>query len=262
MSTMIYRVILFISILSGNQVFAQRDVLDQYPIGQDFYAGGINELNKELVKIVKEHKFLPCENISEEYTVQILVNENSTINYVKDFDSVNIQRNKCAFDFSRKLIPYLKRWMPAKEQDKFVAAIAKIGIKPFYLYYSKDDPRKNETKNPVYSKGMEDFGSEVSSIFQAKINKNEDKRTVLTFVVNEKGEMEDFKIDGDYTASDKNSMIKALSRIKGKWQPATFNGIPFKTRLRQPLRQNFDIQTQVEGMSRSTNQNTYNNRYR
>ncbi|MCU7614653.1 hypothetical protein N0B16_09425 [Chryseobacterium sp. GMJ5] len=259
---MINRIILLICIISANQIFAQKEVLGQYPMGQNFYIGGIDGLNKEMVKIVKEQNIPPCENIAEEYTVQVLVNEDSSINYVKDFDSIKIQKNKCAFDISRKLIPNLKRWIPAKEQDKFVAAIAKIEIKPFYLYYSKDEPRKNETKNPVYSKGMASFGNEVTSIFQSRINKNEDKRSALLFVVNEKGEMEDFKIEGDYTESEKKSIIKDLSRIKGKWQPATFNGIPIKTRLRQPLLQNFDLQMQAEEMRRSADQNIYNNRYR
>ncbi|WP_123905753.1 hypothetical protein [Chryseobacterium sp. ERMR1:04] len=255
---MIRKVFILIFIISTVLISAQREVLDQYPHGQYFYAGGINEFNKEVVKVVKQQKLLPCENVGEKYTIPIIVNENSTINYIKDFDTITIQKNKCAFDFARKIMPHLKRWIPAKENDKYIASITKIEIKPFYLYYSKDDPRSNEMKNPVYEKGMKSFASEIIFIFNKKVKKNEDKYASLTFVVNEKGEMEGFEIEGNYTENEKKDIVDELSRIKGKWKPASFNGIPLKFKLRQPLRQNFDVQIENEENMKSMNQMMYN----
>ena len=245
-----------------NLVSAQKEVLDRYPPGQDFYAGGGNQLFKEMVKIVKEQNLPPCENRTEKYNLQILIYENSTISYVKDFDSIEIQKNKCAFDFSRKIMPHLKKWMPAKEEGKFVAAIATVNINPFYLYYSKDEPIKNVEKRPTFKKGMESFGFEIKSIFERKIKKNEDKIVSLKFAVNENGDMEDFEIQGSYTENEKKEIINQLSKIKGKWNPATFNGVPFKFWLQQPIRQNFDIQTEFEGRTKDMYQNIHNNRYR
>ncbi|MFS4472719.1 hypothetical protein [Chryseobacterium sp. T20] len=215
-----------------------------------------------MVKVVKEQKLLPCEKSEERYNVQILVYENSTINYVKDFDTVDIQKNKCAFDFSRKIIPHLKRWMPAKVNGKFIGAITKIEINPFYLVNSNDDPSKNKRKNPTFKKGIEAFGFEIKSIFERYIVKNEDKRTVLTFIVNEKGEMENFVIEGDFSDFDKKSIINSLSKIKGKWNPATFNNIPIRARIKQPVFQEFDFRTEIEDKSNIINSNFYNNRYR
>lgn len=259
---MIKKFLLLIIFFTTKLIFAQIEVLDKYPYGQDFYAGGLNQLNKEIVKIVKEQKLQPCERSEERYNVQILVSENSTINYVKDFDTINIQKNKCAFDFSRKIIPHLKRWMPAKENGKFIGAIAKIEINPFYLVNSKDDPSKNEKEIATYKKGMKAFGFEIKSIFERYVKKNEDKRAWLIFVVNENGDMEDFKIEGDFSDNDKKDIINSLSKIKGKWNPATFNNIPVRYRIRQPLLQQFDLQVELDNKDRIMNRNFHNNSYR
>ncbi|MGI9583653.1 hypothetical protein ACR1PO_20820 [Chryseobacterium sp. RRHN12] len=259
---MIKKFLLLITFFTIKLIFAQNVVLDKYPYGQDFYAGGLNQLTKEMVKVVKEQKLLPCEKSEERYNVQILVYANSTINYVKDFDTVDIQKNKCAFDFSRKIIPHLKRWMPAKVNEKFTGAITKIEINPFYLVNSKDDPSKNEKKNPTFKKGIKAFRFEIKSIFESYIKKNEDKRALLTFVVNENGEMEDFKIEGDFFDYEKKDIINSLSKIKGKWNPATFNNIPIRAKISQPIFQQFDLQIELEDQNKIMDQNFHNNRYR
>lgn len=87
------------------------DILEFYPIAQSFYPGGISELEKHVIKITKKLQLKPCENSSEYYGAKIIVFENSSIAYAKDFDTVNISKNKCAFDYSRKIIPHLKNWM-------------------------------------------------------------------------------------------------------------------------------------------------------
>jgi len=259
---MIGKILTLFCIISANLLFAQKEILDRYPYGQHFYAGGKNEFDKEMVRIVKEQKLQPCERNEEQYNVQILVNEDSSINYVKDLDSLEINNNKCASDFSRKIFPHLKRWIPAKENGKFVSAITVIRVRPFYLYYSKDDPRKNIIQNPTYKKGMGVFNEEVKAVFQNKIRRNEDRRGNLIFVVNEYGEMKDFNINGDFSDKDKKEIINNLSRIKGKWNSATFNGVPVRTRIRQPIVQNFDIQLENEDARKAMHQNIYNNRYR
>lgn len=258
--SMIKIFLLCICIVPTVLINAQIEVLDKYPYGQDFYAGGRNQLNKEMVKVVKEQKLLSCEKSEEQYDIQILVNKDSSINYVKDFDSVKINNNKCAFDFSRKIIPYLKRWIPAKENGSYVAAIATISIQPFYLYHSKDDPSKNESKSPTYKRGMENFSEEIKSIFQDKLRKNENRSIELIFTVNEYGDMQDFIVTGDFSERDKKDVIRSLSKIKGKWNPATFNGIALRTKLRQPITQYFDFQLEQERV-KSMDQKMFNSRY-
>ncbi|MBB6371126.1 hypothetical protein [Chryseobacterium shigense] len=228
------------------QLYAQIDVLDSYPVGQDFYVGGRKALVKEMVAIVKKEGLLPCANTEENYTVNILVYADSSINYIKDFDTVNINKNKCAYDFSRQVIPYLKKWLPAKENGKFIGAIAKVSIQPFILYYSKEDPKDNKIIDPYYKRGLSDFAEDVEKIMQDFIKRNEDRRTYLTFVVNEEGVMQDFEIEGDYSDTERKRMIDRFSRLKGKWEPGTFNGMPRKVYIKQLISQNFDVQLEIE----------------
>lgn len=235
---------IFILITSIFFISIDAQVLPQYPDGQDFYEGGIKALNREIVKIVKENNLLPCA-VGEEYTIPIIIKQDSKIAYVKDFDTVTINKNKCAFNYSRKIIPYLKKWIPAKTDQQNVSAIAKIKIQPFYLYYSKDNPEENLFTNPVYGdkrNGLIAFQQQLSSIFEKRIQANEDKITYLVFIVNTEGGMEDFVIEGNYTENQKRELIKDLLRIKSKWIPGKFNNIPVKMRMRQPIRQNFDFE--------------------
>lgn len=221
-------------------------VLPQYPDGQDFYEGGIKALNRDIVKIAKENNLLPCV-VGEEYFISILIQENSKIAYVKDFDTVNINKNKCAFNYSRKIIPHLKKWIPAKIDEQNVSAITEIKIQPFYIYYSKENPEENVFTNPVYGdkrNGLIAFQQELISVFQKRIKDNEDKFTQLTFIVNQNGEMEDFVIQGNYTEFQKREIIRDLLRIKSRWIPGKFNGIPVKMRMRQPIRQNFEFEVE------------------
>lgn len=234
--------LILIGLFICHPLSAQREILEKYPSGQDFYVGGINGIQKEIVKIIKEQKLQPCADKTENYEIPVLVNEDATINFIKDFDSLTIEKNKCAFDFSRKIIPHLKKWLPAKENGKKIAAIARIKIQPFFMYHSKDNPINNVSINPTYKKGLQLFSEEISAIFMQRIKMNENKISSLTFVVNENGEMEDFRLEGAYTENQKSDLIRSLSRIKGKWNPATFNGIPHKSKVRQPIRQEFDIE--------------------
>jgi len=254
----------FILILLGfiNVLFAQKEVLDKYPPGQDFYAGGISELNKEMIKIVKEQNILPCEKSQEAYLVKILVNEDSTLDYVKDFDTIEIEKNKCAFSFGRKIIPFLKGWVPAKYKDNNIAAIATIMINPFFLYHSKTDPDENKKSAAVYKKGFTAFENEVRDVFEKNIRENEDKTGFLTFFVNEEGGMEDFVLTGKFSESDKKEILKGLSRIKGKWIPAMFNDSPLKSKISIPLAQNFDMEQQTGEIGGFSNQKTYNRYYK
>ncbi|WP_156104429.1 hypothetical protein [Chryseobacterium populi] len=189
--------------------------------------------------------------------MKILVYADASISYVKDFDSLNIEKKKCAFDFGRKLIPYLKRWVPAKEDDKFVGAIANVEINPFLLYYSKDDPKDNIFTYPEFKKGLPAFSYEVRRIFEQKIRKNEDRYGSFSFTINEKGIMEDIKVEGEYTDQEKKQLASDLSKIKGEWNPASYNGIPRKYTLRQSVTQQFDIKTEHNKLNNPLNQNGF-----
>lgn len=233
--------LLLILLIVTNLLYAQKEVLESYPPQQNFYVGGLTGLNKEMVKIVKEQNLLPCDGEEERYVITILVNEDKSINYVKDADSVEIQKNKCAFDYGRKIFPFLKSWIPAREDGKLVSAITKIMIEPFFLYHSKEDLSKNEFKKVEYKGGINSFRNKVKNIFEDRIKKNENKWTGLTFSINKKGEIEDVELMGAFSDIEKKKIIYDIISIKGTWKPATFNGVPFKSKSSMSLVQNFDL---------------------
>jgi hypothetical protein len=213
--------------------YAQLEVLASHPRGQNFYIGGINALQKEMIQIVKNKELMPCARTDEKYNVKVLINADATIKYVKDFDTVNINKNKCAFDYSRKIIPALKRWMPAKEGDKYIGAIAEFEIDPFFLYYSKEDPKDNEWKSPKFKKGIQNFSSQMKEIFEKYVDQNKYKHSSVSFFINEQGIMEDFIVNGGYSEAENKNIIRDLHKIKGTWEPGTFNGNPRKYRANQ-----------------------------
>jgi hypothetical protein len=233
--------LLFIFTILSSIIRAQSQVYEEYPAGQYFYKGGSLEFHKDIKRIIETQKLLPCENTEEKYTIPVIVRADETITFIKYSDSVEITKNKCAYDFGRKLIPFLKNWQSATIDNKNVSAIVEIVIDPFFLFHSKEDPKYNQLKQPKYKKGMQSFNYELTKIFESYINENENKFTNITFLVNEKGFMENFIIEGEYSDSEKRSIIRDLSKIKGQWEPGTFNGIPRKFKLRQPIRQNFDL---------------------
>jgi|GEM_PF-3375344 len=219
--------------------YAQLEVLAGHPRGQSFYIGGINALQKDMIQIVKNKELLPCARTDEKYHVKILINADATIKYVKDFDTININKNKCAFDYSRKIIPALKRWIPAREGDKYIGAIAEFEIEPFFLYYSKEDPKDNKSTGPRFKRGIKNFTYEMKRIAEKHAHKNEDKLSFITFIINEEGVMVDFNVEGDYSESEKKNIINDLYKIKDTWEPRIFNGIPVRTQIKQVLRQKF-----------------------
>ena len=75
--------------------FCNAQILDQFPKGQDFYEGGITKFYQDFHQIILDKNLQPCENKKELYLVKLLLTKDAKIKFIKDFDSVNISKNKC-----------------------------------------------------------------------------------------------------------------------------------------------------------------------
>lgn len=233
-------------LMTFNMLYNQEIILEKYPYGQEFYAGGNRGLIMEMIEITRSKKLFPCENKHEKYVMPILINSNGSINYVKEDDTLKISQNRCAYDFGRKIFPNMKRWMPAKSNDQYVGAIINVLVDPFFLLNSKDDPSKNIYTQPRFKKGMYKFSNEVRKIFESSIKENEDKLSSIVFFVNETGKTVDFSVEGNYSEYEKKNFIKELSKINIQIEPGTFNSIPIKTKMRLPLRQEFSLELEKD----------------
>ena len=226
-----------ILLLSGFFSLSDAQILNEYPEGKDFYAGGINALSADVLQAIKLADLKPCANKEEIYTISVLVNPDSKINLVKDFDTLNIQKNKCAFEFSKKLLPHLKKWQPAKVDDLPVKAVATFTVKPADLFYTE----KNEISTaPEFPKGLHNFRMIVKDIFEKSLKHNKYGRTELTFVVGLAGNIEDVLVKGDYNERERKQLIHEITNIKERWKPATVDGQPVKYRMKMIVSQEFD----------------------
>lgn len=235
MSRKIFLLILFVlyNLLQAQQL---EEVLGSYPKGQDFYKGGPKSLFIEMKGIIFEQNLKPCLNSEETYALPVIVKPDSTISFVKDFDSVNIAKNKCAYYMGRKIVPHLKNWVPARENNVNVSAITEILIYPFFLENFNTDIKKNIITQVKHSKGSEYFAREVRYIFFKEIGENDGRLSTLVFTITEGGNMEDLYVEGpNLTEINKKNIIRKVLQIKGKWTPATLNGVPFKEKYRQGI---------------------------
>lgn len=235
---MIFRILLF-SVLCFNGVVTAQ-ILYEYPEGQDFYEGGIPVFNRDFIEAVKNNNLQPCSNENEFYTMAVLVNPDKKINIVKDPDTININQNKCAFEFVKKALPDLKRWKPAVVDGNPVKAIASFSVRPSE-FFQVEKPVYTENTNPEFPGGMNNFRMIMGDIFSRHIKTNKNSLTEVRFVVGVTGDMEDVVILGDYSEKEKTDLISKITRIKKKWKPATIDGKPVRFRMVLPLRQNFDF---------------------
>ncbi len=212
-------------------------ILNEYPEGQNFYEGGIAALSNDVLQAIKTENLKPCNNKEEIYTISVLVNPDSKINLVKDFDTLNIQKNKCAFEFSKKLLPHLKKWQPARVDDSPVKAVASFTIKPADLFYTEKSQINTAAEFP---NGMHNFRMIVKDIFEKSLKHNKYGRTELTFVVGVAGNIEDVVLKGDYNERERRQLIHEITNIKKRWKPATVDGQPVRSRMKMILTQEFD----------------------
>lgn len=219
-------------------VFAFSQILDEYPKGQAFYKDGISNFYKEA------HDFLIKENAkecdaAEIYVPRILVTSQGQVKSVKDSDTLNISKNKCAYNLSMAVLKGLKNWNPAEVKG------GKLGAITDFVFYPKDlmsDYKENynaysSVTKAEYSDGMEKFHEAfhdhfMSLFFDYHINGNIN----IEFYVNESGEMINARIYPAIDNKDFNKdFFRTLKRMKKKWKPALYSGIPIKQRIAFPI---------------------------
>lgn len=224
--------IILLSLIILSNSYNAQDVLGRYPLNQHPYIGGQVALDKDLVAVFKDLGLTDCPT-EQEYVMSVLVEADSSIKFIKDFDSINVDKNKCAFDIGKKVIPNLKRWLAASIDGKFYPAIAKIVISPLVLSNSKDNPKDNVTVNPTIKGGIDAFSKIVYNIFYNLPEVDFAERSSISFIVDATGKMKDIVVLGNHSPKEKKDIIRDLERLKLKWIPGSFNGIPKSFRMMQ-----------------------------
>lgn len=247
------RFIIFSFLMSFAHTFAQvqSQILESYPIGQDYYQNGIVGFYEDFQKVMLEDKISACENPEEKYTINFIVYPNKDIKYVKDFDTLAINNNKCAFDNVRKVFPKLKNWKPAAYENAMVPAMVKVEINPSdvldYEFKIGNNGKKyfrNKTISEIeYSGGLSNFRKEVGNIFSqvlnssSKLSKQNYINLTIGFDVDLEGNIMNTKIiysNIEVDKADQDDFFRRLKKMK-KFIPPKKNGKPIKSSFTFPI---------------------------
>ncbi|GAA4163681.1 hypothetical protein GCM10022217_33050 [Chryseobacterium ginsenosidimutans] len=218
--------------------FIKAQVLDEYPKNQEFYEGGLINFYKEAHDYLINNNLKECD-AKEIYQPRFLVTKDALIKLVKDSDTANISKNKCAYNISLEIFKNLKNWKPAEVKGGKLGALAEVIIYPKDIMsnYKESYNANNFIKSAQYPKGYEyftkDFHDEFMSLFSdyhinGSIN--------LEFYVDKDGhalnpriypEIRDQKFNIDF--------FRTFSRLKKTWKPALYLNIPIKEKIVYPM---------------------------
>lgn len=219
-------------------VDAQKQVLPQFPEKQNFYEGGYSQFYKEAHNYLKTNNLKDCDNKNEAYLMRVLVNEDGSVNYIKDSDKIGVENNKCTFDLAVKILSNLKNFKPAELDGVKTPAIAKILFVPNELF-SEDNylTKKDLYKNPEFPGGIENYRKKFISCFDISgYTYNMDFKFVINFDVDTQGEIQNIYIDTGF-ANDRflKMVLDCIVPRKLKFKPGSYNGTPVTMMFRLPV---------------------------
>lgn len=236
--------LLMMSLFCSAAAQEQPVIHETYPPGQEFYQGGRKHLYQDINHVLMDRNFARCDDPDQIYTASVLVREDSRVSFVKDFDSANIAKNRCAYDLFRKVLPHLKGWTSAGVAGKPANAIAQVRFVPAKLFEGYEAGYSGNEVSSIaeFPGGISAFRTEFIKHFNINAVDSEASsvRIELTFVVNERGVMEDVQISGEKNWDMAVEAVRAVSQIKTRWKPAIAYGLPVKYRVRMPLGMNFE----------------------
>ncbi|WMC07332.1 MAG: hypothetical protein PQ275_19510 [Elizabethkingia anophelis] len=241
---MMKKILLFT--LLGSLFFAQQKeeaapvIYENYPKGHSDYNGGNIQFYKELHQLILDKKIQPCENKNELYNVKFVVYPDATIKFVKEENPEKAEKNKCAFDLTRRLFKYLDGWKPAEVDGQKVAAITGMIIFPDALFdkYVESYDAVNYYGPPAeFPGGVQAFRKKfMQNVNASRFNWNQGATLIMRFTVDESGKTTDFKMDpGSGNVEFDDMLIQAAKWVKDKWKPATLHGVNIKTGFRFPI---------------------------
>lgn len=216
-------------------------ILDQYPRGQNFYEGGITKVYNDLHQIIVDQKLKKCADPKELYRLNLLLTKEGDIKFVKDFDTLNIAKNQCAYDLSKTLAINLKgkKWLPAEVKGQKFSSLVYLMIFPNDLFekYQSDYNPSRYFKGSVFKDGQENLTKEIRNTFKSLFSDyNVRGKFYLDFYVDANGEIVSPSVKPEIENQDfKREVFRTLQRMNQKWIPATFHEIPVKSKFSVPL---------------------------
>lgn len=226
--------------LFGSLLFSQTDVLDRYPVTQFFYEKGELSFLKDLQDAAIDNGLQPCQDNNEHYSPKWIVFPDHTIKFIKDTDTINIEKNKCAYNFAKNVFKYLDKWQPVIVNQIAYPAIATYDINPSELFkYKINADLKHDFQRPEYRGGNTAFAIGLQKLINPIFDRNHlilnNEVINLDFTISKTGMIEDVDLPQSIPFRMKDEILEAVQGLK-KWKPATFNGVPIKQKVSVKLR--------------------------
>ncbi|MBO9693182.1 hypothetical protein [Chryseobacterium sp.] len=213
-------------------------ILDEYPEKQAFYEGGMVNFYKDVHEFLINSKLKECDD-KEIYQPRIIITERSEVKFIKDQDTANIARNKCAYDLSREVLRNLKKWKPAEAKGWKIGAITEFILYPKDLmsnYQPGYDANKFVT-HTKYSEGSKAFHTLFHDNFMMIFEDYQlNGKVNLEFYISKNGHIINPRIYPEvYNQNFNNDFMRTLTRMKKTWIPAFYKDIPIVERISFPV---------------------------
>lgn len=216
-------------------------ILEGYPPYQVPYNGGYEEYYKDFHEIVTAKNLQPCENKGEFYQLKLLINADRSVSFIKDHNTQNIEKNKCAYNLAREVAQYQKNWNAAKVDGIPQPAVASFLIFPDDLFENYQENYSPNFRMPIYGNykgnGQEEFRKGiVNRIDLRRFDWNDRFDIIFEFIITKDSKLENIVMirSSSMDEFDKQVVFGIKSTAK-RWKAATINGIPVDCKYRLRL---------------------------
>ncbi|PIF43991.1 hypothetical protein CLU96_0918 [Chryseobacterium sp. 52] len=159
---------------------------------------------------------------------------------IKDNDTANIAKNKCAYDLSIQIIKNLKHWKAAEAKGMKIGAITEFVFYPKDLMsnYKKGYDADAFILSAQYPDGLKKFKTDFHDNFMSLFTDYHINGEInLEFYVNEEGHITNPRMYPEVDNKNFNiSFMRTLSRLKKTWKPALYSNIPIKQKIIFPIK--------------------------
>ena len=216
-------------------------ILDRFPQYQVPYIGGYANYYKDFHEIVIEKNMKPCSNKGETYEFRVLINEDHSISFIKDYNSGYIDRNKCAYELAREVAKHQTNWNAAKVDGFPKAAVASFIVFPDDLFDRYQEGYVPQITYPTYGNyeggGAKEFRNGITNrIDTRRFDWNDRFNVIVEFIITKDSKIENILMikSSSHEELDKQ-IVFGIKSTKKLWKPATINGQPVDYRYRLQL---------------------------
>ena len=216
-------------------------ILQEFPRNQVPYKGGYENYYKDFHDIIVEKNLQPCSNKGEIYEFKVLINDDNSISFIKDYSSDYIAKNKCAYDLAREVAKHQTNWNAAKVYDIPKAAVASFLVFPDDLFEDYKDGYLPQFSFPIYGKckgnGAKEFRNGITNrIDTRRFDWNDRFNVIVDFIITKDSKIENIvMIKSSSNEELDKQIVFGIKSTKKQWKAATVNGQPVDYRYRLQL---------------------------